>query len=130
MANFVSPFEKWGRRRCRFRLSWHYPGITVAPPLKNFHIMILILFYTNLGIAIIFELFCLQNFSKINKRTPTFIPESRVYNFRTYYFPFTKVEASFLNLLTRANRNFKIPKLALLEVVLDHFCWVVKRISR
>ena len=24
MANFVSPFEKWGRRRCRFRLSWHY----------------------------------------------------------------------------------------------------------
>ena len=30
------------------------PGITVAPPLKNFHIMILILFYTNLGIAIIF----------------------------------------------------------------------------
>ena len=30
------------------------PGITVAPPLKNFRIMILILFYTNLGIAIIF----------------------------------------------------------------------------
>ena len=24
MANFVSPFEKWGRRRGRFRLSWHY----------------------------------------------------------------------------------------------------------
>ena len=24
MANFVSPFEKWGRRRCRFRPSWHY----------------------------------------------------------------------------------------------------------
>ena len=23
IANFVSPFEKWGRRRCRFRLSWH-----------------------------------------------------------------------------------------------------------
>ena len=33
------------------------PGITVAPPLKNFHIMILILFYTNLGIVIIFEFF-------------------------------------------------------------------------
>jgi hypothetical protein len=29
-------------------------GITVAPPLKNFHIMILILFYINLGIAVIF----------------------------------------------------------------------------
>ena len=24
MANFVSPFEKWGRRRCRFRPSWPY----------------------------------------------------------------------------------------------------------
>ena len=24
MANFVSSFEKWGRRRCRFRPSWHY----------------------------------------------------------------------------------------------------------
>ena len=24
MANFVSHFEKWGRRRCRFRPSWHY----------------------------------------------------------------------------------------------------------
>ena len=52
------------------------PGITVDPPLKKFHIMILVLFYINLGIAIIFDFFCLQNFSKINKRTPTFIPES------------------------------------------------------
>ena len=24
MANFVSPFEKWGRRRCRFQPSWPY----------------------------------------------------------------------------------------------------------
>ena len=24
MANFVSHFEKWGRRRCRFRPSWPY----------------------------------------------------------------------------------------------------------
>ena len=24
MANFVSPSEKWGRLRCRFRPSWHY----------------------------------------------------------------------------------------------------------
>ena len=24
MANFVSRFEKWGRRRCRFRPPWHY----------------------------------------------------------------------------------------------------------
>ena len=45
------------------------PGITVAPPPKNFHITILILFYINLGIAVI---------KKINKRTPLFIPESRV----------------------------------------------------
>ena len=54
------------------------PGITVAPPLKKFHIMILVLFSINLGIAIIFQFFFLQNFSKINKRSPTFILESRV----------------------------------------------------
>ena len=24
MTNFVSRFEKWGRRRCHFRPSWHY----------------------------------------------------------------------------------------------------------
>ena len=40
------------------------PGITVAPPLKKFHIMILILFYTNLGIAIIFEFFLSSKFFK------------------------------------------------------------------
>ena len=51
---------------------------TVAPPLKIFHTMILILFYINLGIAVIFYLFFLKMFSKINKRTPMFIPESRV----------------------------------------------------
>ena len=50
------------------------PRINVAPLLKNFLIMILILFYINLGIAVIFDFM----FSKINKRTPTFIPESRV----------------------------------------------------
>ena len=54
------------------------PGITVAPPLKNFHITILILFYINLGIAVIFDFIFIQNFSKINKRTPKFILESRV----------------------------------------------------
>jgi hypothetical protein len=31
------------------------PGINVAPPLKNFHITILTLFYINLGIAVIFD---------------------------------------------------------------------------
>ena len=36
-----------------------------------------------------------------------------LYKFRTYFFPFTEVEASFLNLLTRANRNFIKPKLSL-----------------
>ena len=40
------------------------PGITVAPPLKNFHIMILILFYINLGIAIIFDFFLSSKFFK------------------------------------------------------------------
>ena len=45
------------------------PGITVAPPLKKFHIMILVLFSINLGIAIIFQFFFLQIFSKIIKRT-------------------------------------------------------------
>ena len=40
------------------------PGITVAPPLKIFHIMILILFYINLGVAIIFEFFLSSKFFK------------------------------------------------------------------
>ena len=31
MANFVSCFEKWGRRRCRFRPSWHYPTGCLLP---------------------------------------------------------------------------------------------------
>ena len=53
------------------------PGITVAPPLRNFHIMILILLYINLGIAVIFIFFS-SKFSKINKRSPMFILESRV----------------------------------------------------
>ena len=52
------------------------PGITVASPLKNFHITILILFLHQF--RSFFYFFLLQNFSKINERTPTFIPESRV----------------------------------------------------
>ena len=40
------------------------PGITVAPPLKNFHITILILFYINLGIAVIFKFFLSSKFFK------------------------------------------------------------------
>ena len=32
------------------------PGIAVVPLLKNFHITILLLFYINLGIAVIFFL--------------------------------------------------------------------------
>ena len=31
MANFVSPFEKWGRRRCRFRPSWPYSRPILIP---------------------------------------------------------------------------------------------------
>ena len=40
------------------------PGITVAPPLKKFHITILILFYINLGIAVIFEFIFSSKFFK------------------------------------------------------------------
>ena len=40
------------------------PGINVAPPLKFFHIMILTLFYINLGIAVISKFFL---YSKIFK---------------------------------------------------------------
>ena len=40
------------------------PGITVAPPLKNFYITILILFYINLGIAVIFNFFLSSKFFK------------------------------------------------------------------
>ena len=31
------------------------PWINVAPPLKNFHITILTLYYINIGIAVIFD---------------------------------------------------------------------------
>jgi hypothetical protein len=51
-------------------------GINVAPGITI--LIILILFYINLGIAVIFKFFFLQNVSKINKRSPMFIPESRV----------------------------------------------------
>ena len=40
------------------------PGITVAPPHKKFHITILLLFYTNLGIAVIFKFFLSSKFFK------------------------------------------------------------------
>ena len=40
------------------------PGINVAHPLKNFHITILILFYTNLGIAVIFYFIFSSKFFK------------------------------------------------------------------
>ena len=33
MANFVSHFEKWGRRRCHFRPSWHYYWLLIIPDL-------------------------------------------------------------------------------------------------
>jgi hypothetical protein len=37
-------------------------GITVAPPPKNFHIIILTLFYINLGIGVSFLFFFLNIF--------------------------------------------------------------------
>ena len=54
------------------------PGIKVALPLKDFNMRILIHFYTNQDIAVMFLFFSLYSFSKINKRTPTLIPDSRV----------------------------------------------------
>ena len=51
------------------------PGMTVDPPLKNVHIRILIRFYINQDSAVIF-LFLF--FSKIDKSTSTFTPDSRV----------------------------------------------------
>ena len=40
------------------------PGINVAPPLKKFHITILILSYINLGIAVILIFFSSSKFFK------------------------------------------------------------------
>ena len=56
------------------------PGIEVAPstPLKNFHIRILIHFYINQGIAVIFQYVFLNFFSPL---APTFILDFRVHNF-------------------------------------------------
>ena len=55
------------------------PGIIVAPSYENFYIMILLLFYINLGIAVIFQFFFLRNFSKINNSRATTIQEVRVH---------------------------------------------------
>ena len=87
--SFVNYSRLWNKRS---------PWNNRSPPLKNFHIMILILFYTNLGIAIIFDFFCLRNFSKINKRNPTFIPESRVCVF--LYFTIQDVAENFITVMT------------------------------
>ena len=40
------------------------PGITVAPPLKNIYMTILILFYINLAIVVIFKFFWSSKFFK------------------------------------------------------------------
>ena len=56
------------------------PGIIVAPSYENFYIMILLLFYINLGIAVIFKFFFLRNFSKINNSRATTIQEVKVYD--------------------------------------------------
>ena len=53
--NLVMYSRLWNKRS---------PWNNRSPPLKNFHIMILILFYTNLGIAIIFEFFLSSKFFK------------------------------------------------------------------
>ena len=54
------------------------PGMTVVALLKIFiHITILIFFFWNLGIVVIFRGFFLQNFSKINKPSPIYIKKKR-----------------------------------------------------
>ena len=53
-------------------------GIDIASPPKNLNIRILINFYINQGIRIIFQSFFPSTFLKIIKRTPKFIPDSRV----------------------------------------------------
>ena len=56
-------------------------GIDVAlPPPKNFNLRILNHFYINQGNAVIFHIFSFIFFSKINKRSPRFILDSKVYN--------------------------------------------------
>ena len=55
------------------------PGITVAPyPHIKIFTSQFWYFFTSIKALRSFYLFFLQNFSKINKRSPMFIPESRV----------------------------------------------------
>ena len=61
------------------------PGITVAPPLKNFHIMILILFYINLGIAVIFDLIFFFKFFQKLISVPLRLFRSLEYKFNSYF---------------------------------------------
>ena len=57
--------------------------------------------------------FVLANLKFINSQNMMKKYLVSLYNFRSYFFPFTEVEVSFLNLLPRANHNFIKPKLAL-----------------
>ena len=87
---YVHPFEVIGDFITKKWVQYHLdnitldsgidvsPWINVAPLLKYFNIRILIHFYIKQGIAVIFHFFSFIFFSKIIKRTPMFIPESRV----------------------------------------------------
>ena len=66
----VGQFESW--------ISCTYSR--ALPPPKNFNLRILNHFYINQGNAVIFHIFFLHFFSKINKRSPRFILDSKVYN--------------------------------------------------
>ena len=81
------------------------PGINVTSPHKHFNIRILIDSYINQGIAVNF-IFFLQNFSKMNNRTPTFIPDSRVGRKR-----FQLITAKFLHL---QSSNFQVNHISLM----------------
>ena len=83
----------------------YFIGITVAPPLKKFHIRILIHFYINQGIAAIFQKKKYLNFLKINKRSPTFIPESKVLVFVFYTSIFSCKKTQVLN--TKSNNYIR-----------------------
>ena len=88
----------------RLSSPWNKP----SPPPKIFHI--------NQGIVVIFQFFFLQTFSKNNKRTPMFIPDSRVRQFHSFDFNHGTLQP-----------DFQIPKQALIRtLVLLHFCTSVE----
>ena len=59
MANFVSPFEKWGPRRCHSRPSW--------PNIQQSAVFLLMTLVASHGFLLIFKVNCI-NFVKFNQK--------------------------------------------------------------